>query len=75
MLKILGTEARLIQGRRDSLESPVPDCWLVWGNTRINLDDPYLPSRLARLIPVGYGHASGKQWEPFVTLAVAMGKL
>jgi hypothetical protein len=55
---------------------PYPDV-LFWGNHCIRLDAEKLPRRLALLIPVGYATTKVRpiDWEPFVTLACAMGRL
>ena len=54
---------------------PYPDV-LYWGNECIRLTDR-LPGRLGRLVPLGYATSAVKpaDWEPFVTLACAMGGL
>lgn len=42
---------------------------------RLVADPATLPGNLSRLIPARWGNAKPADWEPFVRLAIAMGKL
>jgi hypothetical protein len=53
----------LFARRRSTSEIPA-DSWLIVGTRRVNLDR--LPQRLARLVPLGYAHATAEQFEPLV---------
>ena len=60
---------------RKSMASPVPNSILSVNGSRMEIDEQVLPARLVCLLPARYGHATPKQWMPFVTLAMAMGLL
>jgi hypothetical protein len=73
--RVYGQKLRLVFGQRSSTWAPVPDTWLYWGTSRVNIDSGSLPAKLARTIPSGYARAEAWQWKPFVALALAMGWL
>jgi hypothetical protein len=59
--------------KRKSTEAPVPNVTLSWNDLQITIDEQYMPTKLVRLLPPAYVHATEEQWKPFITLAIAMG--
>jgi len=44
---------------------------LRWGNKGLLFDIQNFQPQLTRLLPDGWAEATGKQWEPFICLALA----
>jgi hypothetical protein len=71
--KAFGKPVTLYSPERRSLSDPVGNCILLWGDDRITLDTGSMQPKLVRLMPRAYAGSSAKQWEPFITLALATG--
>jgi len=75
--RVLGRTVRIVHCLRSRLaENDLPDVF-CWGDDRVALDFKWLPPKVERAIPNGYGtkRIGPEDWVPFVRAAILAGLL